>query len=50
MVKYPNRILSEKSSPVDVEQIITDAANKYGIDPNYAIEIARCRKKKEKSF
>ncbi|HUH57434.1 MAG TPA: transglycosylase SLT domain-containing protein [Pseudomonadales bacterium] len=25
-----------------IEQIITDAANKYGIDPNYAIQIARC--------
>lgn len=25
-----------------IEQIIIDAANKYGIDPNYALRIARC--------
>lgn len=26
----------------NIEQIIIDAANKYGIDPNYALRIARC--------
>ena len=25
-----------------VEQIIVDAANKHGIDPKYALDIARC--------
>lgn len=26
----------------NIEQIIIDAANKHGIDPNYALRIARC--------
>lgn len=26
----------------NIEKIIIDAANKYGIDPNYALRIARC--------
>lgn len=30
------------SAATSIEQIIIDAANKYGIDPNYALRIARC--------
>ena len=31
-----------KQATGDVEQIVRQAASKYGIDPNYAVQIAMC--------
>jgi len=41
-IKQAKQEIKQPTAYTNVEQIIIDAANKYGIDPNHALRIAQC--------